>query len=78
MKSKKSASVKTEQVSAAEKQVETLEKRKEELEVLMADPDIYAYQPRWNKTNKEYNVVTKQLEGQYAVWEEAQGKVEQD
>ncbi|WP_446007734.1 hypothetical protein [Candidatus Electrothrix sp.] len=63
--------------AAAEKQVEALEKRKEELEGLMADPALYADQPRWNKTSKEYNEVAKQLEGQYAVWEEAQGRVEE-
>ena len=63
--------------AAAEKEIEKLEKRKEELEVLMADPDLYADQPRWNKTSKEYNEVAKQLERQYAVWEEAQGKIEE-
>lgn len=63
--------------AAAEKQVEKLEKRKEELEVLMADPDLYADQPRWLKVSKEYNEAAKQLERQYAVWEEAQGKIEE-
>ncbi|MDU9050740.1 MAG: ABC-F family ATP-binding cassette domain-containing protein [Candidatus Electrothrix sp. Rat3] len=63
--------------TAAEKEIEKLEKRKEELEALMADPDLYADQPRWNKTSKEYNAVTKQLERQFAVWEEAQGKIEE-
>ncbi|XCN73593.1 MAG: ABC-F family ATP-binding cassette domain-containing protein [Candidatus Electrothrix aestuarii] len=62
---------------AAEKEIETLEERKGELEGLMADPELYADQPRWNKTSKEYNEVSKQLERQYAVWEEAQGKIEE-
>jgi ATP-binding cassette subfamily F protein 3 len=63
--------------TAAEKEIEKLEKRKEELEVLMADPDLYADQPRWLKINKEYNEVKQQLERQFAVWEEALGKVEE-
>ncbi len=62
---------------AAEKEIEKLEERKEELEGLMADPALYADQPRWNTTSKEYNAVAKQLEGQYKVWEEAQGKIEE-
>ncbi|MCI5120431.1 MAG: peptide chain release factor 1, partial [Candidatus Electrothrix sp. AUS4] len=48
-----------------------------ELEGLMADPELYADQPRWNKTSKEYNDVSKQLERHYAVWEEAQGRIEE-
>uniref|UniRef100_UPI004055A5AC hypothetical protein n=1 Tax=Candidatus Electrothrix sp. TaxID=2170559 RepID=UPI004055A5AC len=63
--------------AAAEKQVEALEKRKGELEVLMADPDLYADQPRWLKVNKEYNEVEQTLKRQYGVWEEAQGKIEE-
>ncbi|WPD22540.1 MAG: ATP-binding cassette domain-containing protein [Candidatus Electrothrix scaldis] len=62
---------------AAEKEIEALEERKGELEGLMANPELYADQPRWNKTSKEYNEVSKWLERQYAVWEEAQGKIEE-
>ncbi|MCI5125612.1 MAG: ATP-binding cassette domain-containing protein [Candidatus Electrothrix sp. AR5] len=62
---------------AAEKEIEKLEKRKEELEVLMADPDLYADQPRWLKINKEYNEVKQRLEQQFTIWEEAQGKIEE-
>ncbi|MCI5166151.1 MAG: ATP-binding cassette domain-containing protein, partial [Candidatus Electrothrix sp. GM3_4] len=63
--------------TAAEKEIEKLEKRKEELEVLMADPALYADQPRWLKINKEYNEVKQRLEQQFAIWEEAQGKIEE-
>ena len=63
--------------AAAEKEIGQLEDRKCELEGLMADPDLYADQPRWNKTSREYNDVAKQLERQYAIWEEAQGKIEE-
>jgi len=63
--------------AAAEKEVETLEERKGELEGLMADPELYADEPRWNKTSKEYNEVSKRLERQYAIWEEAQGEIEE-
>ena len=63
--------------ATAEKEIEILEERKGELETLMAAPDLYADQPRWNETSKEYNEVAKQLERQYAVWEEAQGKIEE-
>lgn len=37
----------------------------------MAGAELYADQPRWNKTSKGYNEVAKRLERQYAVREEA-------
>ncbi|WP_446007717.1 ATP-binding cassette domain-containing protein [Candidatus Electrothrix sp.] len=63
--------------TAAEKEIDVLEERKGELETLMADPDLYADQPRWLKVNKEYNEVEQTLKRQYGVWEEAQGKIEE-
>ncbi|WP_339136466.1 MAG: ATP-binding cassette domain-containing protein [Candidatus Electrothrix sp. GW3-4] len=62
---------------AAEKEIEVLEERKGELEVLMADSELYADQPRWLKVSKEYNEVEQKLKRQYGVWEEAQGKIEE-
>ena len=62
---------------AAEKEVEQLEERKIELESQMADPDLYADQAQWAKVSKEYNEVQRRLERQYALWEEAQGKLEE-
>jgi ATP-binding cassette subfamily F protein 3 len=62
---------------AAEKEIEQLEERKIELESLMADPDLYADQAQWAKVSKEYNEVQQRLERQYALWEEAQGKIEE-
>jgi ATP-binding cassette subfamily F protein 3 len=63
--------------AAAEKEIEVLEERKEELEALMADPELYADQPRWLKINKEYTQAKQRLERQYTVWEEAQGRIEE-
>ncbi|MCI5132796.1 MAG: ATP-binding cassette domain-containing protein, partial [Candidatus Electrothrix sp. EH2] len=60
--------------AAAEKEIDVLEERKEELETLMADPELYADQTRWNTTSKEYNKVAKQLERQYAIWAAAAEK----
>ncbi|CAK8720202.1 Related to ABC transporter, ATP-binding protein [Candidatus Electronema halotolerans] len=62
---------------AAEKEIEQLEERKIELESQMADPDLYADQAQWAKVSKDYNEVRRRLERQYAVWEEAQGKIEE-
>jgi ATP-binding cassette subfamily F protein 3 len=62
---------------AAEKEIEQLEERKIELESLMADPDLYADQAQWAKVSKDYNEARRRLERQYALWEEAQGKIEE-
>jgi hypothetical protein len=44
----------------------------------MAYFDQYADQHRWLKVSKEYNEAAKQLERQFAIWEEAQGKIEKN
>ncbi len=64
-------------VETAEKEIDQLETRKIELESLMADPDLYADQQQWSKTSKDYSEVQRQLQGHYAAWEEAQGKIEE-
>jgi len=43
----------------------------------MADSKLYADQPRWLKVSKEYNEAAKQLERQYGIREEAQGRIEE-
>ncbi|MCI5147264.1 MAG: ABC transporter ATP-binding protein, partial [Candidatus Electrothrix sp. AR3] len=63
--------------AAAEKHIEQQEERKTELEALMADPDLYADQPRWSKISKEYTQVQQRLKQQYETWEELQGKIEE-
>jgi len=66
-----------EQVKKAEEQIEQLEDRKGELEAIMADPDLYQDQDRWSEMSKEYKTVERRLERNYALWEEAQGQIEE-
>ncbi len=61
----------------AEKKIEKLEERKAELERVMADPDLYNDQQRWAETSREYGRIERHLERAYAVWEEAQEKMEE-
>ncbi len=64
-------------VAEAEKMIAGLETRKTELETLMADPELYADQPRWAKVSKEYNELQRRLERHYESWEQAQEKIEE-
>ena len=62
--------------SDAERKIEELEERKAELERLMADPELYNDQQRWSETSREYGRLERHLERAYAVWEDAQEKME--
>ena len=60
-----------------EKQVEDLETRKKELENILADPELYNDQEAFSEKSKEYSSVERNLVRAYAVWEEAQTKIEE-
>ena len=64
------------QVKKSEKEIERLETRKDELESLMADSELYQDQERWAEVSREYGSVKRRLERNYALWEEAQEKIE--
>lgn len=63
-------------VRQAEAEIEQLEARKQEMEKLMADPELYADQAKWSEVSREYSGVGRRLERHYALWEEAQERVE--
>ena len=65
------------QVKKSEKEIELLEERKDELEKLMADSELYQDQERWTEVSREYGSVKRRLERNYALWEEAQEKIEE-
>lgn len=64
------------QVKKSEKEIELLEARKSELELMMADSELYQDQEKWAETSREYGSVQRRLERNYALWEEAQEKIE--
>ncbi len=61
----------------AEKEIEILEKRKEELENILADPELYKDQQRFNRQSGEYGKINDKLERLYHKWETTQSRIEE-